>query len=221
MILGLITGYASAGHISMTFRGLDANYTFTPFAMQILRESVACRIGFNQTVVFLDSITIRNRTFEFGSDDEINKPNNLPYNCYFINMGHWSSNPSKINRNLLKELKDELEVTFKLSFPGSSKKAYGINIIPFLSTSINEYYSDILVNDYMAFYVGSIPELIHQQHTIGLFKDSDHWILLYMFMAQFALIVIGNIILNKLKKRIPNPRFAGLSKQDPIYVIIK
>lgn len=215
----------NAGHISMTFRGLDENYTFTSFAVSALRESIACRTGLNHSVVLLNSITIRNRTFEFNVNDEVNGPGRLiPYNCHFLNSAHWNTNPLSISRSLMNELKKDIEVTFTLQFPGASEKAYGANIIPFLATSVNEYYADILENDYMAFYAGSIPELIRDYQHLGIFKESDQWILFYMFIVQIALVFIGNIVLNKLKKTVPPPRgnwspIRGTS--EPIHIIIK
>ena len=225
VIFALIIGLANAGHISMTFRGLDSNYTFTPFAISTLREIVACRAGLNHSVVQLDSIIIGNRTFEFNTNDDVNAPRRLlPYNCRFLNEVHWAHNPAHINPNLLKELKDDIEVTFKLQFPGASEKAYGANIIPFLSATVNEYYADILENDYMAFYAGSIPELIRHQQTLGLFKESDQIVLFYMFIVQIGLVFIGNMVLNKLKRRVPplsSAAFRGSSYNDPVYIIVK
>ena len=224
-ILALMIVGAQAGHISMTFRGLDANYTFTTNAISTLREIIACRAGLNHSMVLLDSITIKNMTLEFDVNDEVNGPVRLiPYNCYFLNSAHWDMNPSRINRSLLKELKDDIEVTFKLQFPGNSEKAYGANIIPFLATSVNEYYAEILENNYMAFYAGSIPELIRDHQHLGIFKEYDQLILFYMFIVQIALVFIGNIILNKLKKTVPPPRgnwspIRGTS--EPICIIIK
>ncbi len=223
-LFALIIGSVNAGHISMTFRGLDANYTFTPFAVSTLREIVACRAGLNHSVVLLESIKIKNTTFEFKTDDEVNAPNKLlQYNCHFLNQVHWTQNPAHISRTLLKELLDEVEVTFKLEFPGASEKAYGANIIPFLATSINEYYADILANDYMAFYAGSIPELIRHNNMHGLFKESDQIILFYMFIVQIGLVFIGNIVLNKLKRKVPPLSPAAFRGQnyDPVYVIVK
>ncbi len=219
-IIALIVGGVQAGHISMTFRGLDSNYTFTPFAISALRETIACRAGLNHSTVILDSITIRNRTYELDPNHEVNSNFRImPYNCHFLNSIHWDVQPSRINRSLLKELKEDVEVTFKFQFPGDAKKAYGANIMPFLASAVNEYYAEILENDYMAFYAGSIPELIHQHAPLGLFKESDKMILFYMFVVQLGLVIIGNIVLKKLKKRVPplSPAAVG----ETVYIVIK
>ncbi len=224
LTLALLILSTNAGHISMSFRGLDANYTFTPYAISALRESIACRIGLNHSLVTLKSITIRNTTFEFDVNDEVNSYFRvMPYNCHFLNSVHWDNNPTRISQSLLRELKDDIEVTFKLEFPGDAKKAYGANIMSFLATSVNEYYANILENDYMLFYTGSIPELIRQNVHYGVFNESDKTILLYMFFIQIALVCIGNVVMNKMKKRVPplSPAAFRNRDYDPVYVVIK
>jgi hypothetical protein len=214
----------NAGHISMSFRGLDEKYTFTPYAISTLRESIACRAGLNHSLVVLNSITIRNRTFEFDVNDEVNSYSRvMPYNCYFLNSVHWDNHPIRISQNLLQELKDDIEVTFKIEFPGDAKKAYGANIMSFLATAVNEYYANILENDYMLFYTGSMPELIRHNVHHGVFNESDHNILMYMFLVQIALVFIGNMVLNKLKKRVPplSPAAFRNKAYDPVYVVVK
>ncbi len=219
-LLATIILSTNAGHISMTFRGLDENYTFTPYAISALRESIACRIGLNHSLVTLNSITIRNRTFEFNINDEVNSYFRvIPYNCHLLNSVHWDINPERISQSLLNELKDEIEITFKLEFPGDAKKAYRANIMSFLATAVNEYYANILENDYILFYTGSIPELILQNRH---YNELDQNILIYMLFVQIAIVIIGNLIMNKLKKRVLplSPAAFRNRAYDSVYVVV-
>ncbi len=216
ILLPLIAG----DQIDITFRGLDIKYAFTTNAISTLRETISCRVGINHSEVLLNSIKVGNQSLEFGPNDDVNiAPMSHPYNCHLINTVHWDSPKLNIYGKLLSELKEDIQVTFRMSFTGDFKRAYGTNIIPFLATSIDEYYGDILANDYMAFYISSNPEIVHRPNNFQkMFHGQDSSFLLYMCLGQLGLVLIANCILNRLKKRVI-PLRAVNNNYEKIYII--
>ncbi len=203
---------AIAGTIfTISFRGLDPNYALSKTGINALREIVACRAGVPHNTVHLTSITINNETLPMSQNHEGNLANMSHYsNCKLINTIHWDFK-EPVNKSLRAQLLEEDPVHFHLSLPVNANRAIGANIINFLITSIDEKYADLLLSDYMAFFVG--PGLGYQisNHAIpfaGIFGQNEYYILLYMFIIQIIIIIAGNYILNCAKTvKIPLPRY--------------
>jgi hypothetical protein len=193
---------------TISFRGLDPQYALSRTGINALREIISCRAAVPHTHVRLEAITILNETLPVQPDHEGNLANMSYYsNCKLINTLHWDMK-EPVNSRLRAELLAEDPVHFHLSLPVNEKRAYGANIINFLATSINEQYADMLVSDYMSFFVGPGPAAAKNHFPFaGEIGQNEYNILMYMFMIQIILIIIGNYILSCAKTvKIPLPR---------------
>jgi hypothetical protein len=194
---------------TISFRGLDPHYALSSTGINALREIISCRAAVPHAEVRLEAITILNETLPVQPDHEGNLANMSYYsNCKLINTLHWDMK-EPINSRLKAELLAEEPVHFHLSLPIPEKRAYGANIINFLITSINEHYADLLVSDYMAFFVGpGTPAVVNHIPFAGIFGQNEYNILMYMFILQIIIIIAGNYILSCAKSvKIPLPRY--------------
>jgi hypothetical protein len=200
LILLLIIANASAEIYRFRFRGLDHNYAYQPYAILLLRESIACRAGVSYDKVLLEGITGPDGHISFTSDSSENRiKSHVPVQCAIINNMHWDTSETADPVNVM-ELTKEPIYEYQLFVPAENVSR--INYMNFLSGAVNEKYADVLAVHPHSFYDGQPYPVSNHRPVIPAVDERSNISLIFMIVIVEMTVILGlRYIINCFKKK--------------------
>ena len=103
------TGVVAAEQYRFRFRGLDPHYAYQPYAILLLRESIACRAGVTYDKVVLEGINGPDGYRTFTADSSENSIALFPRShCSIINNMHWDTTDTADPVNVMELMKEPI-----------------------------------------------------------------------------------------------------------------
>lgn len=216
-IFMLFLATAAAEQFRFRFRGLDPNYAYQPYAILLLRESIACRAGVTYDKVVLEGINGPDGYRSFTPDSSENTIEILvPVQCSIINNMHWDSNVDADPLHVMELMKEPI-YEYQLFVPADNISR--INYMNFLSGAVNEKYADVLAANPHSFYDGQ-PYPVSNHRPAAVTAEEQHLfsLIVWILFVECALVASLRYLINCVRNR-PQP-YAELSQivVDPVIV---
>jgi hypothetical protein len=199
-ILLLTVMNASAEVYRFRFRGIDPIYAYQPYAILLLRESVACRAGVSYEKVLLEGINGPDGYKTFTPDSSENRMKvHAPVQCAIINNIHWDTGEVADPVNVM-ELMTEPIYEYQLFVPVDNLNR--INYMNFLSGAVNEKYADVLGANPHSFYDGQpYPVSNHKPEPVPAEQQHLFQLIVLILFVECAVIAGLRYIINCLRGR--------------------
>lgn len=200
LIILLTVVSVAAEQYRFRFRGLDPIYAYQPYAILLLRESVACRAGLSYDKVLLESINGPDGHITFTPDSSENRIKvHIPVQCSVINNMHWDIGESVDPANVM-ELTKEPIYEYQLFVPADNVSR--INYMNFLSGAVNEKYADVLATNPHSFYDGQPYPVSNHRPSTPVGDKRCNISLIFMIVVVEMTVIHGlKYIINSFKKR--------------------
>lgn len=211
---------ASAEQYRFRFRGLDPNYAYQPYAILLLRETIACRSGVSYEQVLLESVTGPDGYISFTPDSSENRMKvHAPVQCAIINNIHWDTGEIADPVNVMELMKEPI-YEYQLFVPVDNLSR--INYMNFLSGAVNEKYADVLATNPHSFYDGQpYPVSNHRPQPVPAEEQHLFQLIVLILFVECAVIAVLRYIINCLRGR--SVRYTELSQVvvEPVMVAVQ
>jgi hypothetical protein len=178
------------GAINIDFRGLDERYMVQPESLYYVRRAYSCHLGIPVAAVHIATAArygVTNRVPEYINAYEA--PRDIP--CDILAATHWDKpliNYQPINHYLrlyrLLGEEEPITLTVELLGPVGHMRPYELNMLPFLASSVDENYADILTSNPELFVeIGALPTA-QRPVLMRLLQGTD------MYLVTAAVVVL-------------------------------
>lgn len=218
IILLLTVMNASAEVYRFRFRGIDTNYAYQPYAILLLRESIACRAGVSYEKVILEGINGPDGYHSFTADSSENSVSLFPRShCSIINNIHWDIGETADPVNVMELMKEPI-YEYQLFVPVENISR--INYMNFLSGAVDEKYADVLAAAPHNFYDGQ-PYPVSNHKPIPVAAEEQHLfsLIVWILFVECALVASLRYLINCVRNR--QQPYIELSQVvvDPVIVL--
>lgn len=208
-LLMMMATVASAASRTIHFKGLNIRYALIPQSLYYIRSAYSCHYGIPVDAVTIESISWYNTTSIIPAEFHINdyQPSR-PLSCSEQTATQWSS-PKIKNRALRQQLEDEEPISIKVRIdtPIGIVPAYNLNLLPYLSTAVDEYYGDLLGAPHLFVNVEAAPI----GHLLQQLEDLDAWTLLSIVVGLHLIGASGLLLVaSRSRKAEVGPRVADM-----------
>ncbi len=201
IILFLTLMKADAEVYRFRFRGLDPNYAYQPYAILLLRESIACRAGVSYDKVILEGINGPDGYRPITPDGSENIIKVFtPVQCGIINNMHWDTGEDADPVNVMELMKEPI-YEYQLFVPAENISR--INYMNFLSGAVNEKYADVLAANPHSFYDGQPYPVSNHRPSVVVTDEEQHLfsLIVWILFVECALVAGLRYIINCVRSR--------------------
>jgi hypothetical protein len=204
--------------INIDFRGLDERYMVQPESLYYVRRAYSCHLDLPVAAVHIATVS------RFGAVNRVPEyinaytaPRDIP--CDILAATHWDKplinyQPVRHYLHLYRLLAEEepTTLTVELLGPVGHVRPYELNMLPFLASSVDENYADILTSNPELFVeIGALP-VAQRPVLMRLLQGTDMYL---VAAAVAALHCLGGGCLFWMARRSHKRKFSDIDESGP------